>query len=147
MIIFTDLHIIVGSGAFIIIQLLATPGLDLEYVGKTANWIFLLVPHYSLSTGLRDMYTTYVTSKMCKHFVNACVANTPGFTQDHCWKIACLVMGKSTEMFKNSCCSKYYFIHFDSITKEGFSPNYLIRKKIYQQGVADAFSVVVMFFT
>lgn len=95
-----------GPGAFIVIQLLAMPGLDLEYLGKIGNWFFLLVPHYSLSTGFRDMYTTFVTSKMCNHFVGACVANTPGLSQDNCWQIACLVLGKSTDMFKNSCCSK-----------------------------------------
>lgn len=94
-----------GCAAFLTVQVLATPGIDLEYVANGLHWFFLLVPHYSLSTGIRDTYTSYATTKMCKYFVDTCVANRQ-LTPDECWDIACYNLGNSTQALKDYCCSK-----------------------------------------
>ncbi|RZC40676.1 ATP-binding cassette sub-family A member 3-like, partial [Asbolus verrucosus] len=94
----------VGVAAFLVVQVLATPGLDLEYVANGLHWVFLIVPHYSLATGIRDTYTTFATSKMCKFFVNTCMESRPDMTVDMCWDLAC--RSNTTEALANYCCER-----------------------------------------
>lgn len=74
--------------AFLTVQVLSTEGLDLEYVAEILDWIFLILPHYCLSSGIRNMHTVYATYNLCETLVNTCV--TTGH-QDNitCWLIAC----------------------------------------------------------
>jgi hypothetical protein len=102
----TLFSVFTGVAAFLVVQVLGTPGLDLEYVADTLHWVFLLVPHYSLATGIRDTYTTFATTKMCKFFVDTCVENRPNMTTDACWDLAC--HSNATEALTNYCCGEYH---------------------------------------
>ncbi|XP_063925793.1 phospholipid-transporting ATPase ABCA3-like isoform X3 [Zophobas morio] len=98
----TLFSVFTGVAAFLVVQVLSTPGLDLEYVADTLHWIFLVVPHYSLATGIRDTFTTFATNKMCKFVVQTCVENMPGMTENACWSMAC--HNNQTEALKDYCC-------------------------------------------
>lgn len=97
----TLFSVFTGVAAFLVVQVLATPGLDLEYVADTLHWIFLLVPHYSLATGIRDSYTTFATNKMCKYAVQTCVQNRPEMTEDMCWDLTC---HNASAVLQDYCC-------------------------------------------
>ncbi|XP_044270584.1 phospholipid-transporting ATPase ABCA3-like isoform X2 [Tribolium madens] len=97
----TLFSVFTGVAAFLVVQVLATPGLDLEYVANTLHWIFLVVPHYSLATGIRDVYTTFATNKMCKYAVQTCVENRPDMTIDKCWDLTC---HNASVVLQDYCC-------------------------------------------
>lgn len=80
----TLFSIFTGVAAYLIVQVLSTPDLGLEHIGNTLNWIFLAVPHYSLATGIRDIYTLYFYNKICKELYANCQLVTPDISYDEC---------------------------------------------------------------
>ncbi|XP_060519226.1 phospholipid-transporting ATPase ABCA3 isoform X2 [Cylas formicarius] len=80
----TLFSIFTGCAAFLIVQVLNTDGLDLEYVGRILDWIFLVIPHYSLATGIRDSYTLYSYNYICDFFYDTCRQTIPNATNEEC---------------------------------------------------------------
>lgn len=62
-----------------VIQILATPGFDLEHVAHMLHWIFLLVPHYSMSTAFLDSFTLYQTNYICNNLAKLGNTNSSSF--------------------------------------------------------------------
>ncbi|CAG9761787.1 unnamed protein product [Ceutorhynchus assimilis] len=83
----TLFSIFTGCVAFLIVQILQTPTLDLEYVGNALHWVFLTVPHYSLGTGIRDSYTLFYYNDLCNSYYKLCRQQHPNFTKEECLEI------------------------------------------------------------
>lgn len=86
-----------------VVQVLSLEELELGYVAKPLHWLFLLLPHYSMCTGLRDLNTVYTRHSLCTTFIDTCIA----FGQTHgnmtvnpesCPNLTCL--------YNSLCCSK-----------------------------------------
>ncbi|KAK5642701.1 hypothetical protein RI129_008868 [Pyrocoelia pectoralis] len=76
----TLVNIFTGVAGFLIIQVLGSPGLDLEHIAKALHWLFLIIPHYSLSTGIRDINIIYATHTLCNTMLEACIKfDLPGY--------------------------------------------------------------------
>lgn len=58
--------IFLGNAAFMVVTILKTPGLDLEDIGNGLHWFFLLVPHYSMITGISESFTLYSYNQVCE---------------------------------------------------------------------------------
>ncbi|KAJ8962463.1 hypothetical protein NQ317_001546, partial [Molorchus minor] len=66
----TLFSIFTGVAAFLVIQVLSTEGLDLEYVGNALHWVFLALPHYSLANGIMESYKMYAFDQICSNCPN-----------------------------------------------------------------------------
>ncbi|XP_019867946.2 phospholipid-transporting ATPase ABCA3-like [Aethina tumida] len=75
----TLVSVFLGIVAFMVIQILATPGFDLEHVAHMLHWIFLLVPHYSMSTAFLDSFTLYQTNYICNNLAKLGNTNSSSF--------------------------------------------------------------------
>jgi hypothetical protein len=107
----TLFNVFMGVTAFLVIQILGTPGLKLEYVADSLHWGFLVIPHYSLATGIRDSYVSFTTTKMCNFFVNSCLERNPNRTVDDCWFLAC--HSNTSQVLSQYCCGRYTFLHIE----------------------------------
>ncbi|KAB0796416.1 hypothetical protein PPYR_10477 [Photinus pyralis] len=65
-------NIIAGSGFFMIVEILKIKALDLMNVAKILHQIFMVMPHYCLSSGLRDMHVVYDTLQLCQRATEMC---------------------------------------------------------------------------
>ncbi|KAF5294595.1 hypothetical protein FQA39_LY13354 [Lamprigera yunnana] len=65
-------NIIFGTGAFVVVDLFNTKGLDLEHIAEVLHWIFLFIPHYAFSAGLRDMNVLYSIQHLCETVSDSC---------------------------------------------------------------------------
>lgn len=92
----TLFSIFTGVAAFLTVSVLNSEGLDLEHVADILDWIFLALPHYCLSSGIRNMHTVYSTYSLCNTLVEACIENDVG-TEAVCWNMAC--------DYTTQCCS------------------------------------------
>jgi hypothetical protein len=54
-----------GIAAYMTVNILKLPSLELQDVAKVLDWIFLLFPHYSLCASLHGLYTNYAYNKAC----------------------------------------------------------------------------------
>ncbi|KAK4876910.1 hypothetical protein RN001_009416 [Aquatica leii] len=94
-------NIFLGITAMLVVQILAQPEINLENISNIMHWVLLLIPHYSFSTGVRDLFVVYSTQENCNVFIEKCVNFTiPGFphlTPEQCKKKICQVVPK--------CCS------------------------------------------
>ncbi|KAL1517916.1 hypothetical protein ABEB36_001616 [Hypothenemus hampei] len=81
----TFVNITTGCVAFLLIQILSTPDLGLVDIGNTLHWIFLIVPHYSLGTGIRDAYSVYFYNNECSSFFDNCKSQCNNCTQEDCF--------------------------------------------------------------
>ncbi|KAF5277495.1 hypothetical protein FQR65_LT03832 [Abscondita terminalis] len=101
----TLVNIFTGVAGFLIVQVLGSPGLDLEHVANVLHWIFLLIPHYSLSTGIRDINVIFATHQMCETMIESCANFTlPGFTPltpTQCKQKLCEVQPECCSVTKN----------------------------------------------
>uniref|UniRef100_A0A1Y1MCM6 ABC transporter domain-containing protein n=1 Tax=Photinus pyralis TaxID=7054 RepID=A0A1Y1MCM6_PHOPY len=107
-------NVFLGITAMLVVQILAQPELNLQYVSDTMHWILLLVPHYSFCTAVRDLFIVYSTQHNCEIFIEKCVNFTiPGFphlTPEQCKAKICDVIPK--------CCTtttNYYDIESPGI--------------------------------
>ncbi|XP_066151152.1 phospholipid-transporting ATPase ABCA3-like [Euwallacea fornicatus] len=66
------LNIATGCVAFVIIQVLQIPMLNLEHIGDALHWVFLAAPHYSLATGIRDINKMYSNNSLCSERMTSC---------------------------------------------------------------------------
>lgn len=98
--------IFAGNMAFLIIQLLKLPTLDLEDLSNTLHWIFLAIPHYAFSSGIYNNYNTFAFAWGCQNYVDSCLRYENITNPDKCWDIACKI-----EYFQGVCCDreKNYF--------------------------------------
>ncbi|KAF5273687.1 hypothetical protein FQA39_LY07377 [Lamprigera yunnana] len=91
-------NMFLGTTGMLIVQILAQPEIKLEYVSDTLHWFLLLVPHYSFSTGIRDLFVVYSIHHNCDIFIDKCVNFTiPGFphlTPEQCKEKICLIVPK-----------------------------------------------------
>ncbi|XP_044748783.1 phospholipid-transporting ATPase ABCA3 [Coccinella septempunctata] len=90
--------VLAGDMAFLIIQLLKLPVLDLQPLSNTLHWIFLIVPHYSLCTGVLNNYNTFAFNKYCSLYVKSCEMRN---TTEECWKEVC-------SRFTDYCCKEHF---------------------------------------
>ncbi|KAK4876911.1 hypothetical protein RN001_009417 [Aquatica leii] len=101
----TLVNIFTGVAGFLIVQVLGSPGLDLEHVANVLHWIFLIIPHYSLSTGVRDINVIYATHHMCDAMVESCANfSLSGFaplTSTQCRERLCKVQAECCSITKN----------------------------------------------
>ncbi|CAH1108169.1 unnamed protein product [Psylliodes chrysocephalus] len=68
----TLISIFGGCAAFLVVQVLTSPGLDLEYVGDALHWLFLIFPHYSLASGINESYKVYSYNLICNTIISTC---------------------------------------------------------------------------
>ncbi|KAK9882104.1 hypothetical protein WA026_018947 [Henosepilachna vigintioctopunctata] len=92
------LGVLVGNMAFLIIQLLRLPMLDLMSLARTLHWIFLLVPHYAMATGVLNNYNVYSYNKYCSLFIKSCETRN---TTEVCREEVCTI-------FHDYCCKDYF---------------------------------------
>lgn len=87
----------------LVVQVLLQPELELEDTANVLHWIFLLVPHYSFSTGIRDIYVIRTTHSLCNAAVDKCVhlviPGIPNLTPKECRELLCKVIPR--------CCCKF----------------------------------------
>ncbi|XP_044269819.1 phospholipid-transporting ATPase ABCA3-like [Tribolium madens] len=100
----TLFNVCFGVTAFLVVQILLTPGLFLKHVADGLHWGFLLIPHYSLATGIRDTYITFSTSKMCNFLVTNCMEHVVNTNRDKCWNLAC--HNNYSNNLGHYCCEK-----------------------------------------
>lgn len=62
-----------GNAAFLVVQILSNESLNLTHIGKALHWVFLLIPHYSLASGVNDNYMQYSFNKICKNILGLCM--------------------------------------------------------------------------
>lgn len=89
-------------------QLLGTPGFDLEHVGHILHWIFLMVPHYSLASGIFDTFKLYSYNSLCNTYYETCRQRYPNYTKEQCWDLSSSV--------KSVCKGVYYLLLFFKIS-------------------------------
>ncbi|KAL3284408.1 hypothetical protein HHI36_018568 [Cryptolaemus montrouzieri] len=90
--------VLAGDMAFLIIQLLKLPVLDLLPLSNTLHWFFLIVPHYSLCTGVLNNYNIYAYNKYCSMYVKSCETRN---TSEACWDEVC-------SLFSQYCCKNHF---------------------------------------
>ena len=61
----TLFNIIFGTVAFMAVEILAIPELNLQYVGDTLTWIFLFSPTFDLGEGLANYYNNHAILEIC----------------------------------------------------------------------------------
>lgn len=62
----TFISIFTGVAGFLVVQILKTPQLELTHVADILDWIFMLIPHYSVSTSIHHLYNIYAMAQICK---------------------------------------------------------------------------------
>ncbi|XP_033097470.1 ATP-binding cassette sub-family A member 3-like [Anneissia japonica] len=62
----TILNILLGTTAFLAVEILEIPELNLMTVANTLHWIFLFSPSFCLAKAMNDMYMNYQFLKICK---------------------------------------------------------------------------------
>jgi ATP-binding cassette subfamily A (ABC1) protein 3 len=65
-----------GVAAFMTVNILTIPRLELQNVAEVLDWIFLVFPHYSLSASINNMYNNYAFNKACSsllEFEGVCI--------------------------------------------------------------------------
>ncbi|KAF5273700.1 hypothetical protein FQA39_LY07390 [Lamprigera yunnana] len=101
----TLVNIFTGVAGFLIVQVLGSPGLDLEHIAKILHWFFLLIPHYSLSTGIRDLNFIYAIHQMCDTLLESCVnfnlTGYPRLTPAQCKERLCRLQKECCTLTKD----------------------------------------------
>lgn len=90
-------NIFTGVAAFLTVQILASDGLNLEYIADALDWVFLIFPHYCLCSGIRNNYAVFSTYDICSTLVQTC-SETMNIELQQCWDLAC--------NYTSQCCSK-----------------------------------------
>jgi hypothetical protein len=65
----STLFLSAGVAAFMTVNIMQLPRLELQNVAKVLDWIFIFFPHYSLCSSINSMYTNYVYNKACSDLV------------------------------------------------------------------------------
>ncbi|XP_031346756.1 ATP-binding cassette sub-family A member 3-like isoform X2 [Photinus pyralis] len=65
-------NIIFGCGCFMIVEILKIQAFKLTDIAETLHQIFLIMPHYCLSSGLRDMSVLHTSRKLCQTATDVC---------------------------------------------------------------------------
>ncbi|XP_057661740.1 phospholipid-transporting ATPase ABCA3-like [Diorhabda carinulata] len=77
----TMIGIFIGNAAFLVVQVLNSPGLDLEYIGKALDWVFLVSPIYSMTSAIFDSYLKYSYLNICDKYyfpiLQQCIEKNP----------------------------------------------------------------------
>ncbi|XP_069685343.1 phospholipid-transporting ATPase ABCA3-like isoform X4 [Periplaneta americana] len=63
----TMVNLVTGIAAYMTVNILKIPTLELQNVAKVLDWIFLLFPHYSLCASVHGLYTNYAYNKLCAY--------------------------------------------------------------------------------
>lgn len=61
----STLILLSGIAAFMTVNILQLPSLELQDVAKVLDWIFLVFPHYSLCASINSLYNNYAYNKAC----------------------------------------------------------------------------------
>lgn len=64
----TFVSIFTGVAGFLVVQILKTPQLELEHIADYLDWVFMLIPHYSVSTSIHHLYNIYAIQQICVNF-------------------------------------------------------------------------------
>lgn len=78
-----------GIGPYMVIQILSSPGIDLEDVGNVVRWLFLTMPHYNFASAITDAYTNYIYEKSFNLHIDTCVTFNKMLTRSKCIEIIC----------------------------------------------------------
>lgn len=81
-----------------IVAVLNTEGLNLEHIGKALHWVFLIFPHYMLSSGTQNLNIVQSTYKLCQNTIKACIDLCPQCNPAICTESVC--------QYFNDCCGK-----------------------------------------
>lgn len=76
---------VVGCAAFLTVEVLLNPALELEDTGKILEWIFIFIPHFSLPSAIRNSNKDSVTKAYC---IKQCEEKAP-MPQSLCLKLIC----------------------------------------------------------
>ncbi|XP_017768274.1 PREDICTED: ATP-binding cassette sub-family A member 3 [Nicrophorus vespilloides] len=91
---------VLGTFAFMVVEILSVDAFDLTHIANILDWILLFVPHYSLSTGIRNVNIEYMRYTNCKKVVDVCVKMSGNInSEDICWRLVCIAQEKQ-------CCRK-----------------------------------------
>ncbi|KAK5642705.1 hypothetical protein RI129_008872 [Pyrocoelia pectoralis] len=114
-------NIFFGSGTFMIVEVLSINGLGLLRISETLHRVFLLIPHYCLTSGLKEMSILHSSRQLCETATNMCTniiqfPSLPNFTIPHfiCEIIICL-------QYKECCEKTDYF----ALKRPGIGQNVL----------------------
>ncbi|XP_067006390.2 phospholipid-transporting ATPase ABCA3 isoform X2 [Anabrus simplex] len=66
------LNIFGGVAAFMVVTILAAPGIDLKYISDALEWVLMILPHYSLSKSVHKLNMNYQYLKICKDVLPIC---------------------------------------------------------------------------
>ncbi|KAK4876909.1 hypothetical protein RN001_009415 [Aquatica leii] len=93
--------VFLGVAGFLGIQMLRTPGLDLDDLADNLHWGMLIVPHYALSSFIRDTNILYVIHSICDNIMEKCL--NVAFNKEMCLSMICIQQEK--------CCTttKHYY--------------------------------------
>lgn len=97
---FDKIIVISGIAFLIIAQILTAGSLKLECISELLHWVFLINPHYSLSTAIRDINSMYAIKNHCNTIMDECLTIRSNilFTFNVCKSIICKK--------KSICCGK-----------------------------------------
>lgn len=109
------LNILTGLAAFVTVEMLGAPTIDLSDKARFIEWGFLFVPHFTFSSAIRSTHMIYATVSKCKE---VCSNFNSSVNYDVCIKMIC----KS----KNLCCGK------DNCTRRGWAALFDWNMPLYQ---------------
>lgn len=67
---YSFLELLVGVAAFMVVQVMGVEQLELVHVADILHLIFLIMPHYSLTNAIFQMYFTFTISSFCEMINN-----------------------------------------------------------------------------
>ncbi|XP_018575545.1 ATP-binding cassette sub-family A member 3-like isoform X2 [Anoplophora glabripennis] len=73
-----------GVTAFLVVQVLSSPGFNLEHIGRALHWAFLVLPHYSLATGINNCFMFYSYKRLCTQCINGICSNSTSYFTNIC---------------------------------------------------------------
>jgi hypothetical protein len=59
-----------GIAAFMTVNIMQIPRLELQHVARVLDWIFIVFPHYSLCASISSVHSNYAINKVCSMLLN-----------------------------------------------------------------------------
>ncbi|KAB0796417.1 hypothetical protein PPYR_10478 [Photinus pyralis] len=85
------LYVFTGVAGFLAVQVIRTTDLELDALADKIHWALLIVPHYCLSSAIRDMNKVYVIHKTCTLMCEDYFKLNPAATMEQCRKSVCKI--------------------------------------------------------
>lgn len=78
-----------------VVEILNFEALELQDIARILDWIFMFIPHYALTSGIRNTNLEYLRYTTCRKAVQICVK--AGFDEDFCWEFISKQQHQCTE--------------------------------------------------